>query len=1066
MGFFAALIDSIRKPASLGLLDEEPQRRTPIARALCNHDFLRPQGHALALEPRVMFDGAAASATDQQQGDSTRPPEAPTAERSAIEAPRSEAAAGANAQGSPAAAAASTLPPQHLLVVDSRVEQRELLSAQASPGVTVLVVDSNEDGLAAISAELARLGQVDSIQILSHGAAGQFTLGSRNISSDNVDQLASQLQGWQSSLTQDADIQLCGCNVGAGVSGQTLVNELARWTGADVGASIDATGASADGGNWTLETTVGEVDKALALGEGTLAAFDGLLADASPTVTLDVGGEEVLLGGTFNFIASFTNPSTQVGFAPYIDLFIPATGKDGAGTEADDGVTFVSATFLGENIKSFTLTFDANGQATHPLAKDINGNPLIINAADYGMRAGDQFVVLQLPNASIAQGQPAIDIVVTLRLSNLADTSLSDAAPDLTIKARGGFQFGNTSADDPTLDPSLVEAGTHNFVVHPTMVKLTQDVVVPDGSTPTGPNYSRTIIVTAETASDQTLNNVAITQTLPPEILVTAITPAAGGVLGSITLHSGQVLTVPADIQAAFARGEYIDSYTVTYATLQGSADTVITFYVPEVDADGNTVLDPVTGAPVGITIAAPTATAQWAPLDTRDTPPPGTVLTGTGNTDSFQALSIGVYKQVSVTTDVGTIGATPGDTLTYSMQIQISDYFAFGRNILENGSLVITDTVSDGQTFIDGSGTMTLTVDGSTITIALVATKVQNPDGSTPLTLDLAQSIRNAGRALGAMVGDLAFDAVLQGATLATVSYRTQVGQNYSSPYPQPPINEGDTIGNNATVSGTVLQDQVNLGGTASDSDSTVTQIPASRVDIVILTVNGLPPPANVELRPGDVVTFGLSYNLLTDDYQNFILTAYMPLPLFDLTGVTWSQGSGVNQWSLGTGNTNLDGVDSVTNGPGNSIVFNYGSFGNPLTVTGARIELQFTMTVGNTPFGDNRQVTVLAQSDQLTTVDQQHIVSTDAVVIESVAEPVLSITHGVVSTNGSGAITGTIGTWQPPGNTGLPFTGPLTDPKAVDGSITGMDGGDLLRLATAIENTGGGGPSTSKPR
>ncbi|MBS0454919.1 MAG: DUF4347 domain-containing protein [Proteobacteria bacterium] len=188
-----------------------------------------------------MFDGAAAvAATDpNHQADASKAPEAPAAaERTTSSATRTEAAVASVAS----APAAPTAPAHSLLVVDSRVEQQEMLSAQAGPGVTVLVVGTNQDGLAAISAALASLGQVDSIQILSHGAAGQFTLGNRTISSDNIDQLAGQLKGWSAELTPGADIQLYGCNVGAGPAGQTLVNELARLTGADVGASSDATG--------------------------------------------------------------------------------------------------------------------------------------------------------------------------------------------------------------------------------------------------------------------------------------------------------------------------------------------------------------------------------------------------------------------------------------------------------------------------------------------------------------------------------------------------------------------------------------------------------------------------------------------------------------------------------------------------------------------------------------------------------------------------------------------------------------------------------------------------------
>ena len=96
---------------------------------------------------------------------------------------------------------------------------------------------------------------------------------------------------------------------------------------------------------------------------------------------------------------------------------------------------------------------------------------------------------------------------------------------------------------------------------------------------------------------------------------------------------------------------------------------------------------------------------------------------------------------------------------------------------------------------------------------------------------------------------------------------------------------------------------------------------MPTNTVATSIVTVNGAAPPANVELKPGDVVTFKLAYDLTTGDYENFKLTAYMPLPLFDLTGIIWAPGTNPGQWTYGSGDTNADDVNSVTVGAGNSL-------------------------------------------------------------------------------------------------------------------------------------------------
>jgi len=1012
------------------------------SRSLTSH--FRPQRHALALEPRILFDGAVATAATEPQH-----PHPDQADDASSHSTQVEA----RAVGDRAASSARSL-----LVLDARLENKEQLLSQLPGNVTAIVVNSGEDGLAAISAALAQLGQVDSIQVLSHGAAGQFTLGNRTVSAENIGQLGQNLQQWREHLSAGADIQLYGCSVGAGEAGKTLVSELTRWTGADVAASNNDTGSSAAGGDWNLETRVGDIDKSIALSAAALADFDGLLADAAPSVSLGSGGSDVLLGDNFTFTVNFSNSSGQIGYAPFINLFMPSTGKDG-----DDGVKFISASYLGQNLVTHVVTFDAAGNASHPLAKDGSGNAVIINAASFGLRAGDQLVVVELPFASVSNDQPVIPIQVTASLSNLADTNFSNGSPDLTIRASGGFQFGNDALDNPTNDPSLIASGSAAFVVHPTVITMDQTLTTPEGETATGPNYGRTLTVTVTPAPGQTLTNVVVTQPLPDNVQVTAITPGPGGRLTSITLHDGTVVTDPAAIATLIAADDiFISSFSVEYDSLAAATDTVVNFYVPETDANGAQVLDPVSGAPRTITVDAPTAAGDWVPLDPRDVTTPGDSIdfTGTGRPIDFIAKSITLLKQVSLQTDIGQTGISPGDTLRYTLNLAISDYFAFGKDFFNDGQLIVRDQLSDGQT-LSGTATLTVTLDGVQRTITLITTSVVNADGSTSMAFDIAQSLRNAfGNVRGWLNGDLAFDNLQEGAVLAVINYAAVVGQAYTPPagLPHNEINEGDELGNSAIVEGTLLHDIFNLTGQSqSDDSSSSSVIPTSTVDIELVQVNNGTPPTNGELRPGDKVTFEMSYDLVTGDYEQFKLTAYLPMPLFNVSGINWSVGSDAGQWQIGPGNSNAGSVVSVTSGAGNSLVFDFGSHVTADT-TGSRIVVRFTLTVGDQPFADQRSLDVLAQSSQQTTLTGRTLISSDIAVIASIAEPVLSIKHGVVSSS-NGSVSNTSGSWNPPGSSGRPFTGNVTDLAAVDGNVSGIDGADRLRLVTAIENSGGGG-------
>ena len=90
------------------------------------------------------------------------------------------------------------------------------------------------------------------------------------------------------------------------------------------------------------------------------------LLAAVPLTTLSVPSEG-LLGETVTLSLEFSNNSlTDTGYGPYIDLLLPATGADGASTEIDDGITFSSATYLGQAVSSTVVTFDDFGTAVHP----------------------------------------------------------------------------------------------------------------------------------------------------------------------------------------------------------------------------------------------------------------------------------------------------------------------------------------------------------------------------------------------------------------------------------------------------------------------------------------------------------------------------------------------------------------------------------------------------------------------------------------------------------------------------------------------------------------------------
>ncbi|MEQ5857328.1 VCBS domain-containing protein [Halomonas sp. EF61] len=1002
----------------------------------------------IALEPRLLFDGAMAATPDPaSDGDGGKPNQhQPTDGDGQAPATQADSPAGAGA------------PARHLVVVDARLSdaQRQTIREGLADDAELLEVDADENGIEAITAALAGMDQVESVEIFSHGASGQFQLGDTRVGNDTLTSLTASLGQWREALTADADLLLYGCRIGATDAGLELVEGLASATGMDVGASTDDTGHSGLGGDWELERQQGQMadDRGVAL--AALAPLDGLLADAEPMASLGESATEVPLGEEFQFTVSVSNASTaQEGYAPFVQLIVPATGKDGAGAEVDDGVIITSASYLGGQLDLYQVTFDANGEAVHPLAKDANGDPITVLASAYGAQAGDTLVVAALPFASLTSDQPSIDVTFTGELSELADTSQTNGSPNLVIQAMAGFELGNDALSNPEQDPSLIGSAVA-FTITPTVIAVEQSLDMSEGDTTTGENYPHSLVTTVRPAgagaTAQTLTDVVITQPVPTNVQVTAIDPG-NGTLTSITLASGGTYTDASEIQDLIDGDEFITSYTVTYANLTEAQSSRVDFYVPETDANGDPVLDPVTGNDKTITFGAPTGSGVWLPLDDRDRnpdDPDGKVsFEGTGDALSFVAKSITLEKTATLAIDTGTSDLTPGDTLEYQLEMALSDYFAFGEDTQLDGQFVVTDTLGNGQT-LTGTPTLILYSGNDATTIDLVVTTSVNADGTTTLVFDIAQSIENALDDQAWLAGDAAFDGVIDaGATRALISYRAVIDDAYANVTDHPAINEGDSLGNAAEVDATLLLNPNNLTGESeTDDSSTALTVPTGQVDIAI--EGGVS-----ELAPGDQVTFTLRYELVTGDHENFQLIAYLPLPLLDTSGIGWTEGTGPGQWSLAADNSWAGDITSVASGPGNAIVF---TLADLTTTEASTIALSFTMTVGDQPFADGRSLDVLAESRQTTTLDKTELVTQDVVKVQSVAEPVVTITHGAVSST-NGSVSGTSGSWNAPGTAGAPFTGSITDPAAVDGDVTDIDAGDTLRLATLLENTGGGG-------
>ncbi|MCW2846023.1 MAG: uncharacterized protein JWN22_3939, partial [Nocardioides sp.] len=253
----------------------------------------------IALEPRMVFDGAAAATVvaviDAADHGAGAAPDAGGTD-GAIDAAQRLAAA--IEPVAPPAAPAS----REIVFIDSRVADQQAFVSAAGDNRLFVTINSNEDGLAVISRVLSeQTGDVSAVHIIGHGRDGEALLGSLLVDAGAVQDHSDMLQGWRSHLTADADILLYGCDIAAGDAGANLIAVLAEKTGADVAASKDSVGVSQAGADWSLETTTGQIEARVL----APANYAGGLA-VSPEVTPDAWSITNVTRSYFAFVRGDT----------------------------------------------------------------------------------------------------------------------------------------------------------------------------------------------------------------------------------------------------------------------------------------------------------------------------------------------------------------------------------------------------------------------------------------------------------------------------------------------------------------------------------------------------------------------------------------------------------------------------------------------------------------------------------------------------------------------------------------------------------------------------------------
>jgi LPXTG-site transpeptidase (sortase) family protein len=823
-----------------------------------------------------------------------------------------------------------------------------------------------------------------------------------------------------------------------------------------------------------------------------------------PTVTLNVQATEIL-GSDVSFTVTFDNndPESETGYGPFVELHIPVTGADGAGAAVDDGLgtATITATYGGNPIPAqdfYRVTFDAGGNAPHPIVRDATGAFINVTGTP-----GDELVVIRLPFGSFTYDQPPATVGLTVNMSNMADLGYA-----LAIRARGGYEFGFTPLDDWCCgDPASATLSSYTSAsVTPILMTLAKAYGGPEdisAETATGPNFTRQYTLTADIAPGQTITDLRITDYLPNNLQYVGLVSATSG------------YGLDDEPLTGAARNSPDNDLIVHWGSILGGAgaadaEAVFSFFVPRDDADGIRVISSLNGTAVSSCNQAQ-ATGDWTPLDLRD-PVQSVVVNPGGCEHTLTDRSLAVQKSIANPS----ANYHPGYVLDYQLDIQVSDFFAFDQ-------VVLADVLSDGQHF-DPSFVPTLEVNGNGYALAAAgftsanytvdesridlsdgppSPPAENPatDGTTILTFRISDEIVTRGQS-GRMIGgcvdpaggtpnpDCSYD---DGATTAVIHFHAVIQENFTDTYPSGDwsVDQGDTFRDDAVLTGRLLDTDLFLPGpdVTDDADETLA-IGAGALTKSIYAVNGSTSFSTpVEIKPGDTVTYRITYVMPTSDEENLEFADYLPQPVFFVDdpdaddypghsdGPAWlfdAVGqSGQPAVTPVPGHANFGPADTFydysgivptvsTDSVNDRLGFYYGDFDDPASQS-TTVDILFTVTVATEPFADQMYLTNQAHAIEGSTNAGE--VPSDAIVQLILTEPVLSSTKGVVWTSNPDNV------FNPAnrGPAGVTFLAPGSAPRwtgtissnglasrPVNSDVRDVDAGDTITFAITIENTG----------
>ncbi|MCM2374491.1 carbohydrate-binding domain-containing protein [Aporhodopirellula aestuarii] len=350
----------------------------------------------------------------------------------------------------------------NLVFIDANIENLSELIDGIDGHYQLILLDANRSGLEQISEVLGKRSNVASLHVIAHGEAGKLAIGNEVVSQQTLIRQQQQIRQWGESLTVDADILVYGCRTGEGDVGRSFVEYLSRLTGADVAASVDATGNTDRNGDWDLERVVGTIESKVVINPRQRDQYQGLFpisiraagAENVEQMLLQIDGVTV---ATYDDVGGDADAGVFVEFTHNIDGITPDQVRIAFTNDSWD-----PANGIDRNLRVDNITIDGTTYETEDPSVFSTGTWLPADGLQPGFRQSEYLNANGYFQYAESGGNGNEESVIDLRVLGSEGTEQFQLQIDGQVvadfSATNAFQtFSYTTADSVTADQIRIE---------------------------------------------------------------------------------------------------------------------------------------------------------------------------------------------------------------------------------------------------------------------------------------------------------------------------------------------------------------------------------------------------------------------------------------------------------------------------------------------------------------------------------------------------------------------------------------------------------------------------------